>query len=95
MHDWIRVSGKRPLNRILEAGTLRTAYVDMSAPLPEHVLVVAEDIASHFGDSQEIRRRKGQRNGSASDKRPPDLHPLSLFAGWLMLAEGGRHFAAK
>lgn len=51
MHDWIRVSGKRPLNRILEAGTLRKTYVDMSAPLPEHVLVVAEDIASHFGDS--------------------------------------------
>lgn len=65
MHDWIRVSGKRPLNRILEAGTLRTAYVDLSAPLPEHVLVVAEDIASHFGDfagdSQEKRSAERQR----------------------------------
>lgn len=88
MHDWIRVSGKRPLNRILEAGTLRKTYVDMSAPLPEHVLVVAEDIASHFGDSQE-------KSSAERQIRPPDLHPLNLFAGWLMLAEGGRHFTAK
>lgn len=78
MHGWITEAGKQQLNRILEAGTVCRTYVDMSAPLPDHVPVRAEEHCSSFW-----RFTAEKLSGTASDKLPADLHPLGLFADWL------------